>query len=235
MKTTLILAALFFTRTLSYACCIPSGDVTAYGNSDSLSMSGQGDAVLSINLLNFEGMLTNQSGVALSWNTMMEMNVDHFEIERSGDGMTFQDIIKVVSQMKISTNVYQLKYQATDPNPLPGLSYYRIKVIGKNGATSLSPVIQISNSNLVDGTKIYPTLVQNNMVFVESDKSLHSVRMEFFDLSGKKISETDWDTLDGRQSASVSRSGYLPTGTYLARLTANGQNVKNQLVIVQSH
>lgn len=232
MKKILVVIALIITRSLSYACCTPSGTVAADGNSDSLSLSGS--AVLSITLVNFTGVMTDQQGVYLNWNTMMEMNVDHFEIERSGDGMAFQDIMSVASQMKISTNVYELNYQATDANPLPGVSFYRIKVIGKNGSTNLSPVIEITNSAL-EGTKIYPTLVQNNMVFVESDKNLHSVKMEFFDLSGKKISETDWDSLNGRQSAPVSKSGYLPTGTYLARLTSNGQNVKNQLVIVQSH
>jgi hypothetical protein len=73
------------------------------------------------------------------------------------------------------------------------------------------------------------------MVFVESDKNLKGAKMEFFDLSGKKISETNWESLEGRQTVEVSKTGYLPTGTYLARLTANGQNVKTQLMIVQSH
>ena len=58
--------------------------------------------------------------------------------------------------------------------------------------------------------------------------------MEFFDLSGNKISETNWSSLNGRQTVQVSKSGNLPTGTYVARLTANGQNVKIQLVIVQN-
>ena len=59
--------------------------------------------------------------------------------------------------------------------------------------------------------------------------------MEFFDLSGKKISETNWESLNGRQQLTISKAGVLPTGTYIARLTAKGQNIKNQLVIVQSH
>jgi hypothetical protein len=73
------------------------------------------------------------------------------------------------------------------------------------------------------------------MIFIESDKNLRSAKMEFFDLSGNKISETNWNTLSGRQNVQVSKSGVLHTGTYVVRLTANGQNVKNQLVIVQSH
>ena len=62
---------------------------------------------------------------------MMESGVDHFEIQRSGDGINFQDIDSVESKMKISTSDYQLHYSYTDVHPLTGTSYYRIKVIGK--------------------------------------------------------------------------------------------------------
>ena len=164
----------------------------------------------------------------------MESGVDHYEIQRSGDGMNFTAIDNVQSKMSINTNDYELQYSYTDKNPITGTSYYRVKVIGKNGYMNQTPVAQINN-NLITGTKIYPTLVQNNTVFVESDKTLHRARLEFFDLSGRKISETNWDSLSGRQSTEIAKSGYLPTGTYVARLTADGQNVKNQLVIVASH
>jgi hypothetical protein len=228
MKTTILSIALITASTFSFAASHSGGDDT---NKLTTGNTLSGNLVLA----NFKGVFNNQQVVDLSWNTMMESDVDHFEIQRSGDGMTFQELTSVPSKMKITTNDYQLQYNFTDTHPFPGTSFYRIKVISKNGSSNQSPVVQISNMNPVDGTKIYPTLIQNNMVFVESDKTLRSVRMEFFDLSGKKISETDLESLNGRQSVLVSKSGMLPTGTYLARLTANGQRVKNQLVIVQSH
>jgi hypothetical protein len=212
MKTTFLFIALVITSMFSYAD--PS-----FG---------------SLTLTNFKGVFTDQQVVDLNWVTMMESGVDHFAIQRSGDGMNFQDIDSVDSKMKISTNDYQLQYKYTDIHPLTGTSFYRIKVVGKKGNINQTPVVQIIN-NPFDGTRIYPTLIQNNMVFVESDKNLRSVKIEFFDLSGNKLSETNWNTLTGRQNVQVSKSGVLPTGTYVIRLTANGQNVKNQLVIVQSH
>jgi hypothetical protein len=203
------------------------------GGGNRISFNISGGAILPITLKDFKGDLSSQQ-VDLSWITMMESDVDHFEIQRSGDGMNFQNLDSVQSKMKISTSEYQLQYNYTDIKPLGGTSYYRVKVIGKDGSTNLTPVVQINN-NSIQGTRIYPTLIQNNMVFVESDKLLRQVKMEFFDLSGKKISETDWESLNGRQNVQVSKSGNLPTGTYVARLTSEGLNVKNQLVIVQSH
>ncbi len=204
------------------------------GGGNRISFNISGGAILPLTLADFRGSFTDQKDVDLSWVTMMESGVDYYEIQRSGDGMNFQDIDSVESKVTISTNDYQLQYKYTDTHPLAGTSYYRIKVIGKNGAINQTPVVQLKNS-IDEGTRIYPTLIQNNTVFIESDKALREVKMEFYDLSGKKISETDLESLTGRQNVPVSKSGVLPTGTYVARLTANGQNIKTQLVIVQSH
>ena len=220
MKTILLSTALIVISSLSFAGGIPAGDQTTNGTG------------LAIALKNFKAVFADQQ-VDLSWATMMESGVDHYEIERSGDGMNFLDIDHVKSKMTISTNDFQLNYQFADTQPLMGTSFYRVKVIGKDGSINQTPVVQINNSP-VTGTRIYPTVVQNNTLYVESDKNLREVKMEFFDLSGNKISETNWSSLNGRQNVQVSKAGSLPTGTYVARLSANGQNVKSQLVIIQN-
>ena len=209
MKTILLSFALMITGILSYAGGTPA-----------------------IVFKNFKGVLNYQQ-IDLTWATMMESGIDYFEIQRSGDGTNFIDIDQIDSKMTISTNDFQLNYQYEDAHPLPGTSFYRIQVVGKDGSIIQTPVVQIINS-AVTGTRIYPTVVQSNSLYVESDKNLREVKMEFFDLSGNKISETDWSSLNGRQLVYVSKAGSLPTGTYVARLTANGQSIKSQLVIVQN-
>ena len=64
---------------------------------------------------------------------------------------------------------------------------------------SYSDVIQISNRQ-IEGIKMYPTVVNNTNMFVETDKPIRNAKLEFFDMSGKKIGETTWETLNGRQS-----------------------------------
>jgi hypothetical protein len=136
------------------------------------------------------------------------------------------------SKTTISTNAYELIYNFTDENPFPGVSFYRIKVVGRDKYINQSPVAQVNNLSQGQGIKIYPTLVQHNTVHVQTDKTLRNARLEFFDLSGKKLSETSWESLSGRQDCTISKSYGLSAGTYLARLTSNGQAVKNQLLIV---
>lgn len=198
-----------------------------------VSFNISGGTILPVTLTGFEGAMKSNHQVELSWKTMMERGIDHYEVERSANGLNFAGIGSLLSETTTTTNDYQLIYNFTDEDPLPGTSYYRIKVVGKDNLINQSPIVQISN-NLIHGTKIYPTLIQNNTVFVETDKILRNARLEFFDLSGKKLSETNWESLSGRQDCQVSRSTRLPSGTYVARLTANGQPVKNQLMIVQN-
>ena len=232
MKTLLLYIALVIATTPSFATGFVSPDPADSGTN--VLGNNNVSTPLSVTLTSFRGELTANQAVDIRWTTIMESGVAYFAVQRSIDGVNFEDIDSVVSQMTISTHVYSLLYSYEDVHPLAGISYYRVKVVGKSGYTTESPVVFVKNSQDL-GTKIYPTLIQNNMVFVESDKNLRSVKFEFFDLSGKKISEKNWDSLYGKQSTQISNSGILPTGTYIARLTANGQNIKTQLVIVQGH
>lgn len=203
------------------------------GGGNRISFNMTGGAILPVSLNNFKGIYEDQQ-VILSWATIMESGVEYYEIERSGDGMNFTDLDHLESKMTINTNDYQLNYQYTDSHPLPGTSFYRVKLVGKDGSVNQTPVVQI-NYNSISGTRIYPTVILNNTIYVDLDNTLRDAKMEFFDLSGNKISETSWATITGRQSVHVSERGNLPTGTYVARLTANGENIKSQLIIAQNY
>jgi hypothetical protein len=91
MKTILSFFALVITTTFSYAAICSKGELTTNVSSDPLG----GNIVLT----NFKGLFSGNQDVELSWSTMMESNVDYFEIQRSGDGMNFVDIDSVESQM----------------------------------------------------------------------------------------------------------------------------------------
>jgi hypothetical protein len=165
---------------------------------------------------------------------MMEAYNQYFQIERSGDGISYQSLAQVATQQTDSTHDYELNYSYTDKSPLPGTSYYRLEMVDKYGFSSYSKIITVQNQD-VQGVRIFPTVVQNNSLFVETDKSIRNAKMEVYDLSGKKISETVWQELSGRQNFTVSNgTGRISTGAYVVRLTANGENLVHQLILLQS-
>lgn len=205
------------------------------GGQNRISFGLSGGAILPLTLSQFNVQSQPAHTNLLEWKTMMEMKVDHYIVQRSDDGIHFQNLGIVHSKMTDSTHDYQLDYTYIDASPLPGTTYYRLQIVDESGNSNFSDIIRAINAQ-ANGLKIYPTVVQNTNLFVETDKPIRNARLEIFDLSGKKLSETSWETLSGRQSLQPANNmSAIATGTYLARLSSQGQTLLNQLLIIQSH
>jgi hypothetical protein len=206
-----------------------------YSQTSEQNSAGIGSAATgTVTLAQFNVQSSTTYATSLEWKTMMEMKVAYYTVQRGTDGINFNNLAQVNSKMTDSTHEYQLDYTYTDNSPLAGKSYYRLMIVYRNGISTYSDIITAIN-NASQGLKIYPTVVQNSSLFVETDKQIKNVRLEVFDLSGKKISETAWDTLDGRQSLQiVANSSMIKTGTYFARLSSKGETILSQLLIIQS-
>lgn len=94
---------------------------------------------LPITLVNFTARRQGTQ-VLLNWQTAMENNNDHFEVERSSDGAVFQFLTQVASHGNSTT---QQSYQATDPNPYRALNYYRLKQVDKDGHAQNSKIVSV--------------------------------------------------------------------------------------------
>lgn len=111
-------------------------------------------APLPITLLNFTAH-PHETQVLLSWQTGMENNNDHFEIERSSTGTAFQFLTSVASQ---GNSAMQQSYQAIDPNPYRALNYYRLKQVDKDGHSMYSKIVSVDMSAYATGfsVRVYP-------------------------------------------------------------------------------
>jgi hypothetical protein len=85
------------------------------------------------------------------WNTAREINVKDFTIERSNNATHFISIGQVAA-----TNA--AGYSFADQNPLSGVSYYRLKIMDKDGSFKYSKIVTI-NTNLLH-TQISQLLVK---------------------------------------------------------------------------
>lgn len=92
---------------------------------------------LPIELLGFETNARNNGEVLLSWITLTETDNDYFTIERSANGLDWNEI----QQIKGAGNSKEiLYYRYIDPYPLPGISYYRLKQTDLDGSFSYSKI-----------------------------------------------------------------------------------------------
>ena len=79
-------------------------------------------------------MLTN-------WQTLTEQNLDHFEVWRSKDGITFE-YVGTVPASGNSTGINS--YSFTDANPYTGTSYYQLKTVAKNSSFKWSAIVSVT-------------------------------------------------------------------------------------------
>lgn len=97
---------------------------------------------LPIKLLSFSAKPNNED-VDLNWTTATEINNDFFTIERSANGKDFSPI-GIKKGAGNSTTV--LSYATIDEEPLPGISYYRLKQTDFDGKFSYSNIIAVKFS-----------------------------------------------------------------------------------------
>lgn len=86
-------------------------------------------AILPVELTTFTaiGML---NGISVSWTCLSETNNSHFIVERTTDGSKYEFITQINGA---GTTTQATQYAITDPNPVTGTNYYRIKQVDYNG------------------------------------------------------------------------------------------------------
>lgn len=95
--------------------------------------------LLPVELLYFTAM-PEGDGVVLNWATATELNNAGFQVERSGDGERFTIIIRVPG---MGTTQQVTEYKELDRDPLPGLSYYRLRQTDLDGTETWSNTVAV--------------------------------------------------------------------------------------------
>ncbi len=167
-----------------------------------------------VRLLSFSAKKTGMANL-LSWSTTNEINADRFEIERSGNGSSFEKTGTVQSQ---PGNTGVKFYEYTDGSPLAKRNYYRLKMLDNDGRFTYSPVRLLSNSRS-DYFKLYPNPVRNLvLVEIESQKK-EALQAQVLTYEGKLLLSAVWNVEEGKQVKSINGSA-LPAGNYILKINS---------------
>jgi len=98
------------------------------------------NATLPLLLLSFTGSNTLGQQV-FNWTTSNEVNVDHFVLEQSSDAYNYTMVATLpVQQIAAATHTYQF----TKKNTLTTVTYYRLRIVDKDGHQQLGKVLVLS-------------------------------------------------------------------------------------------
>lgn len=132
---------------------------------------------LPVELLSFQATAVGEQ-VRLDWITATEINNDRFVVERSQNGIEFEDVLTVAGQgNSSSTHVYQ----EWDQRPLVGLTYYRLAQYDSDGSLEHSDMVAVQFRN--DGT-LHVWLSHGQLNIVHSNQN---ERYVVLDGSGRTV------------------------------------------------
>lgn len=106
---------------------------------------------------------------SLTWSTASETNNKGFEVERSVDGLQWENIAFVESKSENGNSVAPLDYAYIDA-PFNGDVFYRLKQVDFSGEIAYSKIVQVSR-NLPDGLKVYPNPASEEVYIEGLEKS----------------------------------------------------------------
>jgi len=155
-------------------------------------------------------------GNLLNWKTTFEEDIQHFDVEKSSDGTSYESIGSVEAN---GDDLEEASYRFFDTRLGSSKSYYRLKVVEKDGTSSYSQTILVNKQkpNNFSVVAFSSVLVKKNF-----DLTLDSVtegQLEYALVSYKEelISEEFQYIYPGANEISLSLEG-LAAGTYKIQL-----------------
>jgi len=188
-------------------------------------------SALPIELTSFTAQFVG-TDVELKWTTASEVNCDHFTVERSKDGRTFEQLEQVPGAGNSNTI---RQYSAYDKFPYTGTSYYRLKQVDYDGQFTYSDIRAV---NTKTGTGEGPFSIRNIYPSPFSDKFTVTYEVSggddtYFMLSnanGQMISKTKLDSRDGLNKYEYVNGAGLDKGVYMVYLVHGDRKVSQKVI-----
>jgi hypothetical protein len=128
-------------------------------------------------------VICNNELVNISWSTLTEINNDYFTIERSIDGINFEEITTIKGNGNSNSLI---KYSWTDDNSIKETAYYRLKQTDFNGVFEYLGIRNVYCETL-SGIIIYPNPFENNFTIQLQENITYPASVEIMDYLGRKV------------------------------------------------
>lgn len=175
---------------------------------------------LPVRLVSFTASKENNAA-KLNWTTSQEINSKEFVVERSTDGVRFENMT-IVNARGASTTA--TSYQAIDTRPVPGNNYYRLKSVDLDGKFELSKVIKINFSKTFT-VSLTPNPA-SSFITINLTNNREPLAMQLMDMHGRVVKTA----ILSNQANPVSLTG-LSKGLYLIKLKGASETYTEKFVI----
>lgn len=141
-------------------------------------VSSSATNTLPVDFISFTGKIQQQTSV-LNWDASMDDSHDIFIVERSTDKINFVEIGQV------SGNITPFSF--IDNKPQPGINYYRIRQVAKDGSFKFSSTVVLNHQRGAVQTKLYPSVTSGSLTIDVTIGTAKKLRFDYIDEYGRMI------------------------------------------------
>ena len=184
---------------------------------------------LPIQLIDFSATCI-PNGVALNWATATEFNNDYFLIERSNNGIIWEQVAKAKG---LTNSVITTKYAQVDYVSYDKLIYYRMTQVDVGGKSTIFKIIDVNcgGNSTKDQMILFPNPASSevNMVF-KVKNNLGNHKISLVNITGQIIFENTIDLTNGTNSFAFPID--VPAGSYTVLFTSDKMVIPAQKLMV---
>ncbi len=171
----------------------------------------------------------------LEWVTLSEENNSHFIIEKSEDGVRFEEIARVEGN---GNSTEPIEYHYTDERLNSERNFYRLKQVDFDGTYTYSEIQIVALSkdspclNPLGTGIVLPNPTLGTFYFeIDLDAEVGNTRFQILDVLGQKMTEKEINLNTGKNRISFEMEQWSP-GTYFLTVDAKGGKVNTYRIVL---
>ncbi len=171
------------------------------------------------------------NSIAVEWRVQNELNMDHYELERSADGRNFATLHTAAP---LVNNGGSAAYPYIDATPLTADNYYRVKALSVGGRVQYSAIVKVAAVNTRGNISVYPNPIESNIVqVVFTNQKAGHYSVQLINSLGQVIYKNKWTLSSGNQTNSIELNKDRASGVYRLQLISDTGVTKVILVNVK--
>ena len=185
------------------------------------------NVLLPVELHSFNATAKYNNSVVLDWQTGKELDFKGFEIERSKDGLNWHYLTFVDAWKNIESDN---DYVYTDQDPIPGKSYYRLKLLSQDGNFRYSDVRSVVINDLHSGLKLLPNPVKHVTTLRFTHDATETAMIHVIDINGKRMFTRPVMIQSGKNEILLDKLNLTP-GIYVMQVVTTERTMNTKMIV----
>jgi hypothetical protein len=195
---------------------------------------GFGQVILPVELISFDAVM-NANNAILTWTTLSEYNTDYFAVERSTDGVHYNQV-GIVGSSGNATSASNYFFTDYAINELAvNIVYYRLRVVAFDHTFSYSDVrlLNVNGTSSSDFIAIYPNPFLDEIQVLWNSPTEGTSTFQMTDVTGRILIEKQIAVSQGSNHLLLHDFSVLNAGVYFLSIIS-GKEILTEKVLKEN-